>query len=368
VSDLLAHGARERHDLHGGADQIVLAHRPACEPCFGHGRYDTLLNLGSGPTSRKLHQLSEVESGRIHTPAAEVNFEDCDPFALGRQVHEEHFVETSLANHFRGEQVDSVGGGGDEQARAFSCIQVRKNAKIRPCSPPESVVEVIPISISSNQSTAGAMSSNNPARLDECAFGLAMPPGEDLDHVDAIERELESGSNGFDGEALAAAWDAHEEDPLGTISLVRLSRNRNSSRRSAAISSAPRGRRCPRWLPPSAMYSMTPLRLTRRRFSSSKIGRNSGPSDPLAEWTRRNAKRASSSVSPSRAPAIDRVASSIGPDAQSHSLSLFPQHLDQLDPVGRPKLQKHHALLDFLRNEPTGEVMTTNFRWSRQLS
>ena len=42
--------------------------------------------------------------------------------------------------------------------RVFSCIQVRKKAKMRPCSPPESV-EVTPISISSNHSTAGAISS-----------------------------------------------------------------------------------------------------------------------------------------------------------------------------------------------------------------
>ena len=43
--------------------------------------------------------------------------------------------------------------------RAFSCIHVRKNAKILPCSPPDSVA-VIPISISSNQTTAGAISSS----------------------------------------------------------------------------------------------------------------------------------------------------------------------------------------------------------------
>ena len=42
-----------------------------------------------------------------------------------------------------------------------------------------------------------------------------MPPGEDLDHVDAIERQLERGGNGFDRQTLAAAWDPHEEDALG---------------------------------------------------------------------------------------------------------------------------------------------------------
>ena len=45
-----------------------------------------------------------------------------------------------------------------KRPRVFSCIQVRKNAKILPCSPLDSVA-VTPISISSNQSTAGARSS-----------------------------------------------------------------------------------------------------------------------------------------------------------------------------------------------------------------
>src|ERR1019366_10659701 len=101
--------------LHGHADEIFLAHRPAREARLGNGRYHTLLDLGASPPTRELGQFSEVESGYIHFPAEEVNFEDLDPFVLARQVHEEHLVETSLTNHLGGEQVDPVGGGGDEQ-------------------------------------------------------------------------------------------------------------------------------------------------------------------------------------------------------------------------------------------------------------
>src|ERR1039458_7689953 len=53
-------------------------------------------------------------------------------------------------------------------------------------------------------------------------------------------------------------------------------------------------------LPPSAMNSTVPLRLTRRRFSSSNAGMHSGPRWGLAASARRSAKRASSSVSPCR--------------------------------------------------------------------
>ena len=67
VIDLLVHGARERDDLHGGADEILLAHRPACEPRLGQGRYHTLLDLGSSPPNRELRQLREGERA-ISTP------------------------------------------------------------------------------------------------------------------------------------------------------------------------------------------------------------------------------------------------------------------------------------------------------------
>ena len=42
-----------------------------------------------------------------------------------------------------------------------------------------------------------------------------MPAGEDLDHVDAIERKLEVRGDGFDAQALAAARDAHDQHALG---------------------------------------------------------------------------------------------------------------------------------------------------------
>ena len=72
----------------------------------------------------------------------------------------------------------------------------------------------MPISISSNQSTAGAMSSSMRQASTKALSGLPCRPGEDLDHVDAVERQLEVRGDRLHAEALAAARDAHHEHAL----------------------------------------------------------------------------------------------------------------------------------------------------------
>ena len=144
-----------------------------------------------------------------------MNLEDLDPFVFscGRSTK-----KTSSKRPLRiisaGSRSMRLAVAATNSPRAFSCIQVRKNAKMRPCSPPDSV-DVMPISISSNQSTAGAMSSIILHACTNAPSGLPMAAGEDLDHVDAIERKLELRGDGFDAQALAAARDAHDEHALG---------------------------------------------------------------------------------------------------------------------------------------------------------
>ena len=80
--------------------QIVGGQLPVFETRLGHGRYHALLDLGPGPAIRELRQFLEFEPARIHAAPDQVNLENLDPFFVERQVHEEHFIETSLANHF----------------------------------------------------------------------------------------------------------------------------------------------------------------------------------------------------------------------------------------------------------------------------
>jgi hypothetical protein len=52
------------------------------------------------------------------------------------------------------------------------------------------------------------------ARARERGLGLAEHAGEDADHVDAVERQLEARRDRLDREALPAARDAHDEHAL----------------------------------------------------------------------------------------------------------------------------------------------------------
>src|SRR5581483_12512254 len=49
----------------------------------------------------------------------------------------------------------------------------------------------------------------------ERPLGLAMPARENLDHVDPIQRKLETRSDSLHRKAFAAARNAHEENPFG---------------------------------------------------------------------------------------------------------------------------------------------------------
>src|ERR1039458_1079092 len=71
--------------------------------------------------------------------------------------------------------------------------------------------------------------------------------------------------------------------PLGTISLLRLSRSSKSLRRSRSQDFRPSRPPTSPMLVPSAINSMKPVRLMSRRFSSSKAGSDSGLKCPVAQ-------------------------------------------------------------------------------------
>ena len=143
-----------------------------------------------------------------------MNFENLDAFVLPRQVDKKYLVEASLANHFGGEQVDPVGGGGHEQPVGL-LLHPGEKERENPTLFPAGIGGRDPRLDLVEPKNRGRHILHHAARFHECAFGLAMSAGEDLDHVDAIERDIERGRDGFHREALAAARDPHEEDSLG---------------------------------------------------------------------------------------------------------------------------------------------------------
>jgi len=126
---LLAHGAREGHNLHRVRMRIFLAHRPAREACLGNGRYHALLDLGAGPPIRELGQFSEVERGCIHATAEGGEFLKISMRsspAAGRQKIPRRSVPCESSRRGAGR---SGCVAATNSPWAFSCIQVRKNAK-----------------------------------------------------------------------------------------------------------------------------------------------------------------------------------------------------------------------------------------------
>src|SRR5262249_53662660 len=102
-----------------------------------------------------------------------------------------------------------------KRPRVFSCIQVRKNPKMRPCSPSLACV-LIAASISSNHTTAGEIDSR---RGQARAKGLSACPGRPKEVPDMSKRssgtsEHEARRDRLDAEALAASGDAHHQDTL----------------------------------------------------------------------------------------------------------------------------------------------------------
>src|SRR5581483_8834558 len=65
--------------------------------------------------SSTVRSRSARRAAVIDATAAQMHPEDLDALVVERQVDEEHLVEASLADHLRGQEVDAVGGGADEE-------------------------------------------------------------------------------------------------------------------------------------------------------------------------------------------------------------------------------------------------------------
>src|SRR5450755_417747 len=214
VVDLFLHGAGQRHDAHRYAEQIVFGDVTVGQFGLGQRRDHALLDFRPSPADGEFGQLGEVETRRIDAAAVEVDLEDFDALVVERQVHEEDFIEAALADHFGGQQVDAIGGSCHEQAAGFflhpgeeegedtALLAARfggGNAHLNFVEPQDGGRHVF-------EHLAGGH---------EGSFGLAVAAGEDLDHVDAVERQLEIRSNGFHRKALAAAGNTHHQQSLG---------------------------------------------------------------------------------------------------------------------------------------------------------
>ena len=191
VVDLLLHGAREGNDLYRGLDEVLPRDRRIGEPRFGDRRDHALFDLGAAPAFGEFRQLVELDAGGVHAAAAEVNLENLQALLVRREIHEEDLVETAFANHFGGQQVDPVGGGGDEQAARLL---------LHPGEEEREDPALLAAGIGGRDSHLdfvepqhrGHHVFHHLAGLDKRAFGLPVPAGEDLDHVDAVERQAES--------------------------------------------------------------------------------------------------------------------------------------------------------------------------------
>src|ERR1017187_8792963 len=214
VVDLLLHGARERHNPYRDVDQILLVDLTVRQARLRQRRHYALLDLRTGPADGEGGQLLQIELGGVHATAAQVDLENLDAFLIHRQIHEEDLVETALANHLGGQQVDAVGGRRYEQAARFFLHpgeEERKDAALLAArfgrrDPHFDFVE---------PQHRRRHVFHHPASLDKRAFGFTVPAGKDLHHVHAIERKLETSGDGLHREALAAARDSHHEKPLG---------------------------------------------------------------------------------------------------------------------------------------------------------
>jgi hypothetical protein len=100
--------------------------------------------------------------------------------------------------------------------------------------------------------------------------------GEDGVHIHAVEGKAEAAGDGFDGEAFAAAGDAHEEDAFGDDFRVDFVAEFKEALAFEEPFLRPSRPPISLTLVGVERNSMTPLRLTRRRFSSRRAGREAG--------------------------------------------------------------------------------------------
>ena len=176
------------------------------EACRNQRRDYDLLDFGAGPALHASGHPIQFYAGRVHATAGEVNLEDFQPFFEFRQVEEEYLVEPAFADDFRRQQVDAVGrrdheqpGGlflhpGQEEAEdaiehAGFILVLARNAVFHFVEPGHRRGDVF----------------QGVACGGEMPLRIADARREDLDQVDAIQRQLKNARHRPSREALAAA-------------------------------------------------------------------------------------------------------------------------------------------------------------------
>ena len=145
--------------------------------------------------------------------ALHVNGEDLFALLFVRQIDEEDLVEATLAEDLRRQQVDAIGGGGDEDVRPVLLHPGQKSGE----DPGVGTGLAIGVAGDAHLDLVDPEDRGR-HRLDglqgsvKDPFRRPVDAREDEVHVEAEERQRPLSGDDLDGEALAASGDAHEQD------------------------------------------------------------------------------------------------------------------------------------------------------------
>src|SRR5579864_1594668 len=282
-----------------------------------------------------------------------MDLEDVDLFVVERQVHEKYLVETSLANHFSGEKVDPVGRRGDEESAGL-LLHPGEEESENPALLPAGLRRGDPHLDLVEPKHRGRHLFHRSARFYESAFGLTVPPGENLDHVYSVERKLEIRGDGLDGQALPAAGNPHDENTLGhdflgqvVAQMEEFSALQQPFLETFEASDFPEPLTVRNILDDAAAIHQEPLFLEqgRQRLRSQTSVRGQGTTQCVARLVKGESLQCTRELVQESFIRIAALA------ARWSFPRLVPQKLHQLDQVGRPQFKKHDAPLDLLRNE-----------------
>jgi len=183
------------------------------------GGNDCLFDFGAAEAFGCLCQCVQIESGGVAMTLAEMDGEDISAGGLDRQIDEEDFIESALAEQFRRKGLDVVGGGDEEDGGGVFLhpCQQRSEHPLR-----ESAV---------GASTCGGGESffdfvdpeddrSHHLRLSQCvakaALGFSDIAVVQGSRVHSQERPLPRGGDGLGAKTLACPLNAeHQNAPRG---------------------------------------------------------------------------------------------------------------------------------------------------------
>src|SRR5437667_1757008 len=276
-----------------------------------------------------------------------------EPLVVEGQIDEEHLVEAPLADHLRGQEVYAVGGGAHEQPARLLLHPRQEEAEdaaqlaflgLR-VDPGLDLVEPDHRRRHRLEHVAGVR---------EGAFGRPVTSGEDRDHVDAIERQLEAGRDRLDGQTLAAARDAHDQHPFGhdlgadAVShleqLAPLHQPLLHERQSADVLDAGLGGEVLDHAGAVHQHAL-PFEERRNRFLIQDRARAERATNRMARLVERQALKSASELEEGGLVGIETAA------GRRDHRRLAPQKPDQLVEIGNRQLDVDDGALDLLGDE-----------------